>query len=159
MTGLSGWVDNSKKGIFSMVGGSYTCLFTLIYGTHKFSTWELEVFTGFTMLRSHLDESNVGWLGEALRKLPHGSKLTLGNCRELELSFLWAPSQCACKHSLTCQVCYHSLLAQLSCWACAVYTSLERFKPLKIGRALNSLSFEWRLVNTDSWGLQLEPYY
>ena len=84
----------------------------------------------------------------------------LENCRELELSFLWAPHQWACKHSLTCHVCYHSILAQLYCWACARGLHFPwTIWTLKIGQALNSLSFEWRLVNSNSWGLQLKPYY
>ena len=96
---------------------------SLQYVLHMGSqTWELEVLLDAQCWDSIL----MGPMWNDYEK-PFVSYLMevayLGNCRELELSFLWAPSQWACKHSLTCHVYNHSLLAKLSCWAWPVYTS------------------------------------
>ena len=104
-------------------GASYARLFTQIHFTHELST------RVWTLYRAH------GSLG--LSRAP--------------VLILWVPSQWAFNHCLACNKCfyieYHSTLFDYSLWAWPLYTS-QPIESLRVGQALNSLSFGWKFVNS-----------
>ena len=73
-----GWEDkNSKKGAFSLIGSPILLLFTQVHLPLVLSTWELEPYSGLTMIRWCFHASHMV---NFLQTLSQNSILSCGGC-------------------------------------------------------------------------------
>ena len=130
-----------------------------IHFRHNLSTWELEGFTGLTMLRWCLDGSYVECIQRALGKFwrvfrqnpklpPWGS---LGSVK-LKLSFCGPkPMGFQALFGFVMNFFLFLIIPLISHLEYYRFTLVWTTLSLKIGEALNSLSFGWNPINSKYW--------